>query len=93
MKILITGVAGFIGCSIAKYYSRKNKIKIIGIDNFSKYSGKDIKNLRINILKKNKNFKFLKCDINNQNKIKTLFKKNKFEIVIHLAAKLVLDIH
>ncbi len=87
MKILITGVAGFIGYSIAKYYSRKNKIKIIGIDNFSKYSGKDIKNLRINILKKNKNFKFLKCDINNQNKIKTLFKKNKFEIVIHLAAE------
>ena len=87
MKILITGVAGFIGYSLAKYYSTKNKIKIIGIDNFSKYSGKDIKNLRINILKKNKNFKFLNYDINNQKKIKTLFQKNQFEIVIHLAAE------
>ena len=36
MKILITGVAGFIGFSLAHYLLEKN-IKITGIDNFDKY--------------------------------------------------------
>ena len=38
MKILITGVAGFIGYNLASSFLLKNKnIKIIGIDNFDKY--------------------------------------------------------
>ena len=36
MKVLITGCAGFIGFSIARYLLEKN-IKITGIDNFDKY--------------------------------------------------------
>ena len=69
MKILITGVAGFIGHSLAIDYLKNKNNEIIGIDNFSTYSGKDIKRLRIKILKKNKNFKFLNIDIKNKKKI------------------------
>jgi len=87
MKILITGVAGFIGYSLSKHFLKNRKIQIIGIDNFSNYSGKDIKKLRIKILKKKNNFKFLKIDIRNKNKIKSLFKKNYFNFVVHLAAE------
>ena len=43
MKILITGAAGFIGFRYQNPFKKKN-IEIIGIDNFSDYSGKDIKN-------------------------------------------------
>ena len=87
MKILITGVAGFIGYSLANELLKKKKNVVLGIDNFSKYSGRDIKKLRINILKKSSNFRFRKININYINKIENLFKKNYFDIVVHLAAE------
>ena len=38
MKILITGVAGFIGFSFAEYLLKKNnKFKVYGIDNLDDY--------------------------------------------------------
>ena len=36
MKILITGVAGFIGYSLSVFFLKK-KINILGIDNFDDY--------------------------------------------------------
>ena len=87
MKILITGAAGFIGYSLSNQFLKNTKDTIVGIDNFSKYSGSDIKKLRIQILKKSKNFKFKKIDITNKKKIKNFFKKNYFDIVVHLAAE------
>ena len=87
MKILITGAAGFIGYSLSNRFLKNKRNTIIGIDNFSKYSGSDIKKLRIQILKKSKNFKFKKIDITNKNKIKNFFKKNYFDIIVHLAAE------
>ena len=87
MKILITGVAGFIGHSLAIEYLKNKNITIIGIDNFSTYSGKEIKDLRIKLLKKYKNFKLINIDIKNKKKIELLFEKNNFDIVVHLAAE------
>ena len=87
MKILITGVAGFIGFSIARELLKNKNNHLIGIDNFSTYSGKEIKRLRLEILKKEKKFKFLKIDIKNKKNIKNLFYKNYFDVVIHLAAE------
>ena len=87
MKILITGAAGFIGHSLSNQLLKNTKNIIVGIDNFSKYSGSDIKKLRIQILKKSKNFKFKKIDITSKKKIKNFFKKNYFDIVVHLAAE------
>tara|TARA_B100002052_G_C15861099_1_gene590102 strand:- start:832 stop:1800 length:969 start_codon:yes stop_codon:yes gene_type:complete len=87
MKFLITGAAGFIGYSITEYLLKKKNIQIIGIDNFSSYSGKDIKKLRIKILKKNKNFKFYKLDIKNKSKLNKFINKYNFSYVVHLAAE------
>ena len=36
MKILITGIAGFIGFSLAEFLLKK-KIKVFGLDNFDDY--------------------------------------------------------
>ncbi len=74
MNVLITGVAGFIGFSLAKHLlNHSNKIKIYGIDNLDDYYSKKIKYLRLAELKKSKNFKFFKIDICNRNLLK---KKN-----------------
>lgn len=86
MNILITGVAGFIGFNLAKNLLSKNNI-IYGIDNLDKFYSVKLKNKRINILKKNKNFKLYKIDINNKKNVEYFFKKNKINTIIHLAAQ------
>ena len=60
MRILITGVAGFIGFNLAK--ALINEKKIVGIDNLNSYYSKKLKLDRLKILK-NKNFIFYKLDI------------------------------
>jgi len=86
-KILITGIAGFIGFSLAKKLLRKKNIKIIGIDNLNSYYSKKLKLKRLQILRKNKNFNFYNTDLINKKKLKEIFKKNKFSTVVNLAAQ------
>ena len=86
MKILVTGAAGFIGFHLSLSLLKK-KNTVYGIDNLNKFYDLKLKNDRIKILKKFKNFKFNKIDIKFQNKLESFFKKNKINIVIHLAAQ------
>ena len=53
MKILITGVAGFIGFNLSSHLLKKN-FKVYGIDNFDNYYS-ILKKKRISILKNSKN--------------------------------------
>ena len=86
MKVLITGVVGFIGFSIAQHLLKK-KHKVFGIDNFDSYYSISLKKKRLNILNKNLNFTFKKVDIVNKKKLNNFFKKKKFDKIIHLAAQ------
>ena len=61
MRILITGVAGFIGFHLATELSKKHQI--IGLDNLNNYYSPEYKSQRLNLIKKKKNFKFLKIDL------------------------------
>ena len=84
-KILITGCAGFIGFHLAKLLINK-KIQVIGIDTLNNYYDKKLKVKRLSILKKNNYFKFFKIDISDFKKLNLIFKKNKFDQIINLAA-------
>ena len=87
MKILITGAAGFIGYHLANKLLNKNIHKVFGIDNFDNYYSVNLKKKRLALLKKSKNFQFKKIDIINEKKLHNLFKKEKFDIIFHLAAQ------
>ena len=50
MKILITGVAGFVGFHLARNLINTNN-SIIGIDNLNDYYDKDLKKARLSNLK------------------------------------------
>ena len=86
MKILITGAAGFIGFNFSKFLLEKTNHKIIGIDNLNDYYSPQIKKKRLKVLKKFKNFYFLKLDIKNKKKLDLVFKKN-INAIFHLAAQ------
>ena len=86
MKIFITGVAGFIGFSLANSFLNKGH-RVYGIDNFDQYYSIKIKKKRLNILKKYKNFAFNKVDILNYAKLFNTINNKKIDVIIHLAAQ------
>ena len=87
MKILITGVAGFIGFSLAKKLLDKNEI-VYGIDNLDNYyNSSNLKNIRLSMLKKYKKFFFYKIDITKNEILKKKISLLKYDYVYHFAAQ------
>jgi nucleoside-diphosphate-sugar epimerase len=76
-KILITGVAGYIGSKLATMLLNKGYF-VVGVDILN-YGGSSI-----NHLYENKNFKFIMCDVTNLKNIKKIIKNIDF--IIPLAA-------
>lgn len=77
MKILVTGGAGFIGSNLTDALIEK-KHRVTIVDNL-------ITGFRKNI---NPKAKFVKADITNHKKIETIIKKEKPEVIFHLAAQM-----
>src|SRR4030042_2189424 len=85
MKILITGGAGFIGSALAKKLAERGD-KVVLIDNFNDYYDPKLKKDRIKIFLKSCEFKLYKGDIRDQKLLTKIFKKEKPDKIVHLAA-------
>ena len=62
MRTLVTGVAGFIGSSLAEELIKRGD-SVIGIDSFTDYYPREIKEKNIANLRREKNFSFIQADI------------------------------
>lgn len=80
-NILITGGAGFIGANFVEYYLNKNDDNLIILDKLT-YAG-DKENLK-NVMDK---ITFVHGDICDEELVKELFEKYRFQKVIHFAAE------
>ncbi|YAI81455.1 MAG: NAD-dependent epimerase [cyanobacterium endosymbiont of Rhopalodia sterrenbergii] len=86
MKILITGVAGFIGYHLSQRLLLEGH-QIYGIDNLNNYYDVTLKQARLEKLLSKKKFEFNCLDISDRSLIIELFKEYSFEYVVHLAAQ------
>ena len=84
-KIIVTGGLGFIGSNLIELLLMNN-FSVINLDKISYssifYNTKDFKSL---------NYRFIKCDINNQNKLLKIFNKIKPSCIFNLAAETHVD--
>ncbi len=85
-NILVTGCAGFIGWKVSQTLFEMNK-RVLGVDNMNNYYDPALKRWRLKTLKDNPKFSFYKLDIANYNKMKDVFKNNRIDAVINLAAR------
>lgn len=86
MKLLLTGAAGFIGFHTAQILLARGD-EVVGLDNLNDYYDVTLKQARLAILQKFPNFRFVKLDVADREGMATLFKQEKFQRVIHLAAQ------
>ena len=86
--ILVTGAAGFIGANLVKrLLADVPSSKIIGIDSVNDYYDVRLKEYRLEELKKNENFTFIKGNIADKELIESVFEKFKPTVVVNLAAQ------
>jgi UDP-glucuronate 4-epimerase len=86
MKYLVTGAAGFIASKTAELLLQDGH-EVVGLDNMNDYYDVRLKEHRLERLKIHKNFEFQKIDIENKTDLAAIFKKNKFDGVLNLAAR------
>ena len=86
MKILVTGAAGFIGSFVATRFLGRGD-EVVGLDNLNDYYDVTLKEARLDRLKRQPRFRFVRMDLADQAQIAELFAREKFERVVHLGAQ------
>lgn len=89
MKVLVTGVAGFIGFHTAQALLSRGDI-VIGLDNLNDYYDVSLKQARLDKIQSGANatnFHFIKADIADTRVMLDLFAEHQPQRVVHLAAQ------
>ena len=86
MKILVTGVAGFIGFHTARALLDLGH-EVVGLDNLNDYYDVTLKQDRLALLHPYSAFRFLRLDLADRDAMATLFSDEGFQRVVHLGAQ------
>lgn len=85
-KYLVTGGAGFIGFHLSKRLLEAGAT-VIGFDNLNDYYDVNLKYRRLDILKQQDHYTFVKGDLANKAEVNALFEEYSPDIVVNLGAQ------
>lgn len=100
MKVLVTGIAGFIGFHLAQHLLKRGD-KVVGIDNLNDYYDPSLKIARLAalgitslpdpagspVVAQHQHLVFYRMDLSDDMSIKRLIAQHTFDAVVHLAAQ------
>ena len=86
MRVLVTGAAGFIGFHTTQRLLAHGD-EVVGLDNLNPYYDVTLKQARLAQLTKAPGFRFVQIDLADQPAMAELFRKERFNRVVHLAAQ------
>jgi UDP-glucuronate 4-epimerase len=84
--LLVTGAAGFIGFHLARRLLQQGR-PVVGLDNLNDYYDVALKEARLRELERIQGFRFARMDLADSAGIGDLFGKEKFQVVVNLAAQ------
>lgn len=85
-KVLVTGAAGFIGFTLSKRLLERGD-EVVGLDNLNDYYDVNLKLSRLKQITMQENFKPVRLDLADRDGMARLFKEEKFDVVVNLAAQ------
>lgn len=81
-NVLVTGGAGFIGSNYVNLYAGEDNVHLVNLDKLT-YAG-NLENVEV---QESPDYTFIQGDIGDQELIRELFEKYRFEEVVHFAAE------
>jgi UDP-glucuronate 4-epimerase len=87
MKVLVTGVAGFIGYHVARRLAEAGRSEVWGIDNLGAYGDAALKRARLEQLGSCEGFRFLQTDFAEAEKLDGVMALFRPDYVVHLGAQ------
>jgi len=86
LKVLVTGAAGFIGSFVAQRLLARGD-EVVGLDNLNAYYDPALKQARLDRLGVSPGFRFSRLDLADAAGVAALFKAERVDRVVHLAAQ------
>jgi UDP-glucuronate 4-epimerase len=86
VKILVTGAAGFIGFHLSRRLLERG-VEVVGLDNLNHYYDVALKQARLVLLEECAGFRFVKMDLADREGMSGLFREERFDAVVNLAAQ------
>jgi UDP-glucuronate 4-epimerase len=86
-NILVTGGAGFIGSHLVDHLLAEKRWRVTVVDDFNDFYAPEIKRENVRAHEREEAYRLIECDIREREALKRVFADEKFDVIVHLAAR------